>query len=257
MRIPLDFAATREFACQRYGDTVRPSGRSFTEHADEVADVAFRLGSKYYRGLSDPDIDSFPADQVPDEVWDAVFVPASTTEILHWMKHAGMMIGVMSRFGSVFEEVCDMTNSSVAMMLSDVSPDPRVAPPRRMMEFCTRISEAAITSQLLSLAEKLCVASEYNAWLDKSLKSRRISYQKVFDTHELISAEVPRHLEELNALSKIPRQGYIHSWWSKAVAVFQGLEPKSRKLLRNNASRRPPRFNACHNENNSTNLSIS
>ena len=257
MRIPLDFQATRKFAWQLYGDAVRPSGRTFLAHAEEVSDIAYRLGNRYYRSLGDPDIDSFPADGVPDEVWDMVFIPATTKEILHWMKHAGVMIGVMSRFGAVFEEVCDITNSNVAMMLSDVSPDPRAAPPRRMMEFCTRISESDVNSQLLSLAEKLCIASEYDEWLEKSLRSKRISYQKVFDTHSLVTAEVPRYLEELNALSKIPRQGYVHSWWAKAVAVFQGLELKAKKLLRSNADRRPPRFNACHSENNSTILSIS
>lgn len=257
MRIPLDFQATREFAQQLYGDAVRPSGRTFLAHADEVADVAFRLGSKYHRSLCDPDIDTFPADEIPDGIWDAVFIRTTTTEILHWMKHAGVMIGVMSRFGAVFEEVCDVTNWNVAMMLSDVSPDPRAAPPRRMMEFCTRISESDVNSQLLSLSEKLCVAAEYDSWMEKSLRNKRMPYQKVFDAHELIAAEVPRSLEELNALSKVPRQGYVYSWWSKAVTTFQGLELKAKRLLRNNANRRPLRFNACHNENNSTTLSIS
>lgn len=78
----------------------------------------------------------------------------STAELLGWLFFA------MDKYGSTFDDICELAGAEIAQALAVLTPDHRLPGPRRNLDWLSRIGQADDVTRLAKLAE---AAATYEA----------------------------------------------------------------------------------------------
>jgi hypothetical protein len=153
-------------------------------HAEEVAATAVDWLTKHYRLIK------------------GNFIPPDCQEVIENTYHAGLLHEVMELRACPFEEICDETNHTVAVMVSDCSRDVRLPTPRRDDDFRSRIGEARAASQVLAMADIMCTLRTAVKWIEARPDSA--------ENDELLLQLFPRMQSDLMALNQLERLLHIN-----------------------------------------------
>lgn len=126
--------ASQAFARMHYRGAPKVNDQPMYDHARRVADTAESLAARYFRercGFL------LPTDLLRvEEAW-----------------HLGLLHDTMRRGRANYNDVVDVTNLSVADMLSAITPDSRLPHQRRMEEWVCSLARACEVAKLVKLAD--------------------------------------------------------------------------------------------------------
>lgn len=138
----LSIEKTLFFAQQCYADRHNNSGERLFVHCKRVAYQAETIAQKLYQDLR--------PDYVPENVKDTVAA----------IIHCGLLHDVLNVRASAFENIAETANVQIAAMVSALSRDFRLVETKRDMEFRGRLSQSAVGTQIVAVADIICTAQE-------------------------------------------------------------------------------------------------
>lgn len=144
----LSIEKTFAFARQCYADKQNHAGENLLNHCKQVARQAEIIAQKLYQDLR---VD---------------YVPENTNDIITAIVHCGLLHDVLNVSACAFENVAEIANVQIAAMVAALSRDYRLVETKRDMEFRGRLSQSAISTQIVALANILCTAKEVLKSLD-------------------------------------------------------------------------------------------
>lgn len=145
----LSLEKTLTFATQCYESRQNNSGEDLLWHCKRVAHQAETIAQKLYQDLR------------------AEFVPENTKDIIAAIIHCGLLHDVLNVRACAFETIAEVANVQIAAMVAALSRDFRLVETKRDMEFRGRLSQSAVGTQIVAVADIICTAKE----LSKSLEA--------------------------------------------------------------------------------------
>lgn len=146
----LSLEKTLTFARQCYDARHSNSGADLFAHCKHVAHQAETIAQKLYQDLR--------PDYVPENVKDTVAA----------IVHCGILHDVLNVRSCAFETIAEIANVQIAAMVSALSRDFRLVETKRDMEFRGRLSQSAVGTQIVAVADIICTAKELLKALDSS-----------------------------------------------------------------------------------------
>jgi len=144
----LSLEKTLIFARQCYEARQTNSGEDVLAHCKRVASQAEVIAQKLYQDLR--------ADYVPENVKDTVAA----------IVHCSVLHDVLNVHACAFEHIAEIANVQIAAMVAALSRDFRLVETKRDMEFRGRLSQSAVGTQIVAVADIICTAKELAKGLD-------------------------------------------------------------------------------------------
>lgn len=240
----LQIAKTVEFAKSTYADAQTATNISVFTHCMNTAKLAENIAHRLFSDMR--------GDVVPQDV----------NDILAAIVHAAVLSEVINTKRVNFETVADAASVQIASMVATLSRDMRLVETKRDMEYRGRLSQSAVSTQIVAVAAILCTAQEAIAQLkQKSVASiskiRKILAQldsdllSVHATNRYYILRLYSHaarnlINDANQLIKKIRSDiktarmldkHTANLTSKAAAKSAAKPPKERKRGRKKTSR--------------------
>lgn len=211
VRIPLDFAATTEYAHACYGNARLPTGQAYSSYADELLTTTDKLWQRQFRHVD--------------------FIMPRWQEMIEAGRHVCRMFALMSRFGRTYEEINDVTNVTVADMLSAVSPDPRLPLPRRDLDLRSRVAAGGLGAQLICLADISLTTTSQTDWIRGLVGDNRVQREQLEEAVRVVSGQTIAMRGLLDSMHDVPRRGYVRQWMSEIDAHLGGMDTYLKRSL--------------------------
>lgn len=157
----LSLDKTLLFAQHCYADRQNNSGENLFLHSKRVAYQAETIAQKLYQDLR--------ADYVPENVKDTVAA----------IIHCGLLHDVLNVRSCAFENIAEIANVQIAAMVSALSRDFRLVETKRDMEFRGRLSQSAVGTQIVAVADIICTAKELLKTLDTNGAAGISKFKKI------------------------------------------------------------------------------
>lgn len=144
----LSLEKTIEFARQCYAARRTAMDDELYEHCAAVSRYAEKIANKLYQDLR------------------AEYVPENLEETIAVITHCGLLHDVLNVSACAFENIAEITNVQVAAMVATMSRDFRLVETKRDMEFRGRLSQSAVGTQIVAVADIICTAKSVAAAVD-------------------------------------------------------------------------------------------
>jgi (p)ppGpp synthase/HD superfamily hydrolase len=131
---------TMAFAQQCYANHTTFVNGALYDHCFSVARYAEKIAHKLYQDLR--------VEYAPENIDDALAV----------IVHCGLLHDVLNVSACAFENIAEITNVQVAAMVAAISRDFRLVETKRDMEFRGRLSQSAVGTQIVAVADIICTA---------------------------------------------------------------------------------------------------
>lgn len=196
----LSLEKTLLFAQQCYSDKKNNSGVEMLPHCRHVAAQAEMISKKLYQDLR--------PDCAPENVNDTVAA----------IFHCGLLHSVLNVCACSFENIAEITNVQIAAMVSALSRDFRLIETKRDMEFRGRLSQSAVGTQIVAVADIICTAKELLQLLEISGVSAASKAKKML-------AQLDGDLLAVHAVNKYyTLRLYAHAARNLLVSVSQKIK---------------------------------
>jgi (p)ppGpp synthase/HD superfamily hydrolase len=144
----LSLEKTIAFAKQCYATRQTATSEDLYAHCWAVASQAEKMAIKFYQDLREE------------------YVPENLEETLAVITHCGLLHDVLNVSACAFENIAEITNVQVAAMVAAISRDYRLVETKRDMEFRGRLSQSAVSTQIVAVADIICSAKAISAAVD-------------------------------------------------------------------------------------------
>ena len=212
VRIPLELKVTTAFAEACYGDTKMCTGQAYCSYADDLAKTTDKLWRRHFRNTD--------------------FIAPQWRDAMEYCEHASRMFALMSRFGRTYEEINDVTNVSVADLVSAISYDPRLPLPKRDLDLRTRVAEGGISAQMIVLADITLTSTYQSDWVKVLVADVRTQREQLEEAVRVVSGQTTVMRALLGSLHAIPRRGPVRRWAQEVDGFLGGVESYLKKALR-------------------------
>lgn len=138
----LSIDKTLAFAETCYEAKQTNTGENLFAHSQRVAYQAETIAQKLYQDMR--------AEYVPENAKDSVAA----------IIHCGLLHDVLNVSSCAFENIAEIANVQIAAMVAAISRDFRLVETKRDMEFRGRLSQSAVGTQIVAVADIICTAKE-------------------------------------------------------------------------------------------------
>ena len=138
----LDLKATVAYAKEAYGDAQTNTDSKVFTHCWSVARLAEQIAHKFFSDIR------------------ADILPQDSPDIIAAIVHSSLLHEVINFGRKTFENVAEVANVQVASMVSALSRDYRLVETKRDLEYRGRLSQSAISTHIVAVAEVICSAKE-------------------------------------------------------------------------------------------------
>jgi (p)ppGpp synthase/HD superfamily hydrolase len=208
----LSLDKTLLFAQQCYAEKQNNSGENLLAHCKRVAYQAETIAHKLYQDLR--------TDYVPENLKDTVAA----------IIHCGLLHDVLNVRACAFETIAEVANVQIAAMVSALSRDFRLVETKRDMEFRGRLSQSAVGTQIVAVADIICTAKEL-------LKTLERSGMSVVPKSKKILAQLDGDLLAVHAANKYYMlRLYVHAARNLLVDVSQKIKSCRQKAKADKAA---------------------
>ena len=145
----LSIEKTLDFAAKCYAAKQTSTGDELLSHCKRVARQAEAIAQRMYQEMR------------PD------YIPENTKDSIAAIVHCGLLHDVLNVSACAFENVADIANVQIAAMVAALSRDYRLIETKRDMEFRGRLSQSAIGTQIVAIADVICTAKEVSKNVDE------------------------------------------------------------------------------------------
>lgn len=144
----LSLEKTLKFAQYCYDAKQTNSGEELLQHCKKVAYQAETIAHKLYQDLR------------PE------YIPENAKDSITAIVHCGILHDVLNVKSCAFENIAEIANVQIAAMVAALSRDFRLVETKRDMEFRGRLSQSAVGTQIVAVADIICTARELLKGLD-------------------------------------------------------------------------------------------
>jgi hypothetical protein len=145
----LSLAKTFEFAKNCYASKQNLAGIDLLVHCKRVATQSEIISQKLYQDLR------------------VEYVPENINDNIAAIVHCGLLHDVLNVSSCAFENIAEIANVQIAAMVAALSRDFRLVETKRDMEFRGRLSQSAIGTQIVAVADIICTGKDLLKSLDE------------------------------------------------------------------------------------------
>jgi hypothetical protein len=138
----LSLDKTLKFAQDCYDAKQTSAGEELLQHCKKVAHQAETIAHKLYQDLR------------PE------YIPENAKDSITAIVHCGLLHDVLNVKACAFENIAEIANVQIAAMVAALSRDFRLVETKRDMEFRGRLSQSAVGTQIVAVADIICTAKE-------------------------------------------------------------------------------------------------
>lgn len=144
----LSLEKTMHFAKACYESKQTSAGEELLQHCKKVAHQAETIAQKLYQDLQ------------PE------YIPENAKDSITAIVHCGLLHDVLNVKACAFENIAEIANVQIAAMVAALSRDFRLVETKRDMEFRGRLSQSAVGTQIVAVADIICTAKDLLKGLD-------------------------------------------------------------------------------------------
>ncbi len=201
----LSIDKTFQFATQCYADKKTNTGYELMEHCKCVARQAEVIAQRLYNELR------------PD------YVSEHMKETVAAIVHCGLLHDVLNVSACAFENIAEITNVQIAAMVAAISRDYRLVETKRDMEFRGRLSQSAVGTQIVAVADVICTAKEIAKTVDTTGLATAARSKKIM-------AQLDGDLLAIHAASKYyALRMYVHAAKNLLNDISQKIKAQKQK----------------------------
>lgn len=196
----LSLEKTLLFAQQCYETKQTSSGEELLQHCKRVAYQAETIAQKLYQDLR------------PE------YIPENAKDSITAIVHCGILHDVLNVKACAFENIAEIANVQIAAMVAALSRDFRLVETKRDMEFRGRLSQSAVGTQIVAVADIICTAKEM-------LKSLELLGMSAVPKSKKMLAQLDGDLLAVHAANKYYMlRLYVHAARNMLVDVSQKIK---------------------------------
>lgn len=196
----LSLEKTLHFAKTCYEAKQTVAGEALLQHCKKVAHQAETIAIKLYQDLQ------------PD------YIPENAKDSITAIVHCGLLHDVLNVKACAFENIAETTNVQIAAMVATLSRDFRLVETKRDMEFRGRLSQSAVGTQIVAVADIICTAHEL-------LKGLEAAGMAAVPKSKKLLAQLDGDLLAVHAANKYYMlRVYVHAARNLLIDVSQKLK---------------------------------